>query len=727
MIEVVKLDHLLMDSDSVFQPVPGLSMLNGPPADFDPGNFEWELELQRPEDPVCIMFTSGSTGTPKGVICPLGGIIPIVKGDCYLPVDPEDTILQISAREFDAFTWEIWGALLNGASLFLLPKIWSVSDLGKYIEQGNVTAAFFTARLFDLLLETIPDALAGMRMISFGGEAASPFHCSLARRLLPQTRLINGYGPTENTFLCCSYVLGEGSDNSEVVPIGVPRMGDVAFILDPDTLEPLPGEATGELFVGGPGLAIGYTDLELTKQKFIWHPSLKVRLFRTGDIVTRSESDQYIYRGRHDRQVKFLGHWVNLFDVEQAMCRHPMVRSTHVVLHEVSGQNRLVAFYRTPNQKPVERRSLVDFLSDKVGDYAVPQWFEHVTALPLKPNGKVDVSKIVEDLYGRSGMPEAEDPLERLWARLLYPTPIRKDTHFFKEGGDSLSALNLIIEVEKTFEISLPADYLLNHPVFEEFSRNIGLLSSPSLVVSLTDDIGEHALILVPHMSGSPNSFAGMLTDLRFEGPILSIDMPRLLDDRSIEDVRGISQRCGEALTAFGLKTASLIGPSMGGVIAVDLAAELEDRGIEINKVILLDSYTPPLVVLAQVLNKNNLSIRVWWRRLVRWIKPVVGRDETEFGRHSRVTKKSHLGAKLFAFGPLRYFNPRIPSAKSFVLFSAEAGSPWALRHATDHGWRRLLPNLRVYRVVGTHDSMIDKINGPRLANRISTILGGGE
>jgi thioesterase domain-containing protein len=416
---------------------------------------------------------------------------------------------------------------------------------------------------------------------------------------------------------------------------------------------------------------------------------------------------------------------VNLFDVEQAMCRHPMVRSAHVVLHEVSGQNKLVALYRTPNQEPVERRSLVDFLSDKVGDYAVPQWFEHVPVLPLKPNGKVDVSKIVEDLDRRPGMPEAEDPLERLWARLLHPTPIRKDTHFFEEGGDSLSALNLLVEVEKTLGYSLPADYLLNHPVFQEFRGNLGRLSSPSLVVSLTDKIGQHALILVPHLSGSPNSFAGMLAGLRFDGPILSIDMTRLVNDPSIQDVRGISQRCGDALEAFGLKTASLLGPSMGGVIAVDLAAELEEGGIEIDEVILLDSYTPPLVVLAQILNRNNLSIRVWWRRLVRWIKPV-GREGIEFGRHPGMTKKSHLGAKIFAFGPIRYFSPRIPSAKSFVLFSAETGQRWALRHAPDHGWRRLLPNLRVYRVVGTHDSMIDAINGPRLANRISTILGGG-
>lgn len=669
------------------------------------------------DDPVCIMFTSGSTGTPKGVICPLGGIVPLVTGDCHLPIHRDDTVLQISARAFDAFTWEVWGALLNGASLYLLPATWSVSDLGRLIRDGGVTAAFFTARLFDLLVEAAPETLSGMRMVSFGGEPASPWHCALAKRLLPGTQLINGYGPTENTTFTCSYVLGDGADTGEIVPIGTPKMGDVAVLLDPDSFEPITGDGVGELFVGGPGLAIGYTDPALTAQKFVTHPTLG-RLFRTGDAVKQLPSGDFHYLGRRDRQVKILGHRVDLFEIERVLGLHPRVASAHLVFNDTFGRNEIVAFYRSQDGRPIERQALTDFLDGQVVEQGIPHWFEHVDQPPLKQNGKIDIPALVKRLQARMSDPGADDVIAALWKRFLHPAPVSDDTHFFRQGGDSFAALSLVLEIEKHFGIALPADYLAEHPILADFRNNLPFARQASLVNPPIAPGTKSLLILVPWLDGSPNVFEHVLETLQYDGQVVSLDLSRLqCPPASLNSIRDISRACAQALDLQDMKSVSLLGPSLGGVLSLDLAAELGAQGVAIDKVVLIDSYAPWLISIdkiAEIVNAPMPSLRKLRDLLA----------QLAAGKRDKAPTRNQAAAMLDRLGLYSKCRPRIPTANSISLVKAGTCEVrFIVRAVPDHGWRGMVPALRVSESEGTHLSMLGATDGPALGRHLSAIL----
>jgi amino acid adenylation domain-containing protein len=309
-----------------------------------------------PENLAYVMFTSGSTGEPKGVAVPHRAVNRLVLNTDYIRLDPTDRIAQVSNASLDAATFEIWGALLNGGQLVILSKEVMLSPqlLACELRQNGITALFLTSALFNQLAAEVPGAFASFRTVIVGGEALDPKWVRNVLRHQPPLRLVNGYGPTENTtFTCCFEVrdLGEHATN---VPIGRPIANTLAYILDPH-LNPVPIGVPGELYAGGDGLARGYWNRpKLTAERFIASPFAQAtsppgaptrpRLYKTGDLARFLPDGTIEFLGRTDNQVKIRGFRVELGEIEAVLGRCPGIREIVVVLLDAgSGDKKLVA------------------------------------------------------------------------------------------------------------------------------------------------------------------------------------------------------------------------------------------------------------------------------------------------------------------------------------------------------------------------------------------------
>jgi amino acid adenylation domain-containing protein len=295
-----------------------------------------------------VMYTSGSTGMPKGVSVPHRAVVRLVKETNYAEFDREQVFLQFAPLSFDASTFEIWGSLLNGARLAVMPPgSASLAQLGSAIQRYGVTTLWLTAGLFHQMADEELEKLNGLKQLLAGGDVLSAAHVEQVARDLSHCQLINGYGPTENTTFTCCYPV-KPAETFDSVPIGFPISNTEVFILD-KAMRPVCDGEQGELYVGGDGLARGYlNDAPLTAERFIPHPFSSApgaRLYRTGDSVRRFGDGPIEFRGRLDQQVKIRGYRIELGEVETALAQHPIVRESIVVARpDAHGNKRLVAY-----------------------------------------------------------------------------------------------------------------------------------------------------------------------------------------------------------------------------------------------------------------------------------------------------------------------------------------------------------------------------------------------
>ena len=270
------------------------------------------------EDLAYVCFTSGSSGQPKGVSIPHRAIVRLVKNTTYVSLSASDVFLQFAPVSFDASTFEIWGCLLNGGRLVVLSsEMLSLAHIGSAIQKNNISVLWLTAGLFHQMVDYELDSLSGVRQLLAGGDVLSIAHVRKALERLREVRLINGYGPTENTTFTCCYSITHLSAEEHSVPIGRPISNTQCFILDPD-LQPVPIGVRGELFAGGDGLARGYlNDPELTAEKFIPNPFRPDSLlYRTGDFARYRSDGNIEFLGRIDNQVKIRGYRIELGEIE---------------------------------------------------------------------------------------------------------------------------------------------------------------------------------------------------------------------------------------------------------------------------------------------------------------------------------------------------------------------------------------------------------------------------
>ncbi|PSF37372.1 non-ribosomal peptide synthetase [Aphanothece hegewaldii CCALA 016] len=435
-----------------------------------------------------VMYTSGSTGIPKGVCIPHRGVIRLVKENNYIHFGTDEVFLQAAPTSFDAATFEIWGALLNGAKLVLLPYHQpSLTELGNAILKYQITTLWLTAGLFQLMIDEQLDSLVSIRQLLAGGDVLSRVHVQKFLHRYPNSRMINGYGPTEGTTFTCTADL---SVDDDALPIGRPISNTQVYILD-SYLQPVPVGVAGELYIGGDGLARGYLNrFDLTAEKFIPNPFSRdviyhvcTRLYQTGDRVRCLPNGNIEYLGRLDRQVKIRGFRIELGEIEAILNQHPKVKESVVIVQE-----RLIA-YVVPSQD-LTSSELRGFLSEQLPDYMIPAFFVLLDSLPLTSNGKIDRIALpspeitISDDVPRTAI---ESKLAEIWSNLLN-LEVGIHDNFFELGGDSILAIQIVARANQA-GLQITPKQIFQYQTIAELATIAGtsniILSEQGLVTGL--------------------------------------------------------------------------------------------------------------------------------------------------------------------------------------------------------------------------------------------------
>jgi aspartate racemase len=458
-------------------------------------------QIAGPTSLAYVMYTSGSTGRPKGVMVEHRGIVRLVRGTNYCRFGPDEVFLQFAPMSFDASTFEIWGALLNGSQLVLMPpKSSSLEELEVAVRRHSVTTLWLTAGLFHLMVEERPEGLRPLRQLLAGGDVLSPRHVRIFLKHAGDTSLINGYGPTENTtFTSCHTISADGAV-SESIPIGKPISNTQVYLLD-EQLNPVsPGE-TGELYTAGDGVARGYlNDPDATADKFLTDPFTDEphqRMYRTGDLARWRTDGTIEFLGRGDNQVKILGYRIEPAEIETVLQRHSHVKQACVVAKMENGGKRLAAYFIPSNSGPTPEE-LRDFVASQLPQHMVPAFFVALPTFPLSEHGKVDRGalaklEIAPKQESRAvGLQDSqlERTLGELWQRILQVPHVGLDDNFFDLGGDSLLLVAVHSNLQKILQTEISLTDLFEFATIRKLAQHLGHLESQTASLS---DVQERA------------------------------------------------------------------------------------------------------------------------------------------------------------------------------------------------------------------------------------------
>ncbi|MFE4511358.1 amino acid adenylation domain-containing protein, partial [Bacillus subtilis] len=431
-----------------------------------------------------VMYTSGTTGVPKGVCISHRNVIRLVKNTNYIPFSSDTRMLQAGAFGFDATTFEVWGSLLNGGTLYLVEKegILDTTLLKQAIVAMSINTALFTTALFNQLVEKDVSIFSSLEYLVVGGDVLLPKYINCVRGTYPQLKIINAYGPTENATISTTYEIEKHFEGS--IPIGKPISNTQAYILNNyNQVQPI--GVVGELCFGGDGLASGYLNRpELTKQKFITNPfNITEKVYRTGDMARWLSDGNIEFLGRVDHQVKIRGFRIELSEVESKLLSHYAVNEAIVLAKEdsKSGEKYLCAFYTTSAEAEINHKDIREYLRQSLPAYMVPSHFLQLEEFPLTVNGKVDRKALpepsrheaVNDEYIEPRN-ETEKKLIQLWEQVLGIEKVSVLNYFYDLGGNSLSATLLHAYIQKEFGIRLSLASILQNPTVEIMAKQIG-------------------------------------------------------------------------------------------------------------------------------------------------------------------------------------------------------------------------------------------------------------
>jgi amino acid adenylation domain-containing protein len=468
-----------------------------------------------PENLAYTIYTSGSTGRPKGVQICHGGVVALCGASRqFFNFNENDVWTIVHSFAFDFSVWEIWGCLLHGGRLVIVPfpAVQSAERFNEILISQKVTILNQTPSAIRQLLDLRQQAGAfadgghSLRLVICGGEALPR---EVAAQLLEwKVPLWNFYGPTEATVWATAQELQVVDESQASVPIGRPLMHAQAYILD-QHMQMVPFGVVGELHIGGRGLARGYLNRpKLTAELFrphLYSQERGARLYQTGDLARRLPDGSIEFLGRIDHQVKVRGFRIELEEIEAVLEQHPELRACVVTVSDDAGDKRLVAHLVAARDLLPAVKELRHFVKEKLPTYMVPAAFVFVESFPLTPNGKVD-RRALANLHGAaSGLAAADqaprDATEELlagrWAQLLNVRSVGVDDSFFELGGHSLLATQLVSWVRAAFDVELPLRSLFETPTIAELAKLIeqersarrGLLAPPLLPRARTEQL----------------------------------------------------------------------------------------------------------------------------------------------------------------------------------------------------------------------------------------------
>jgi len=435
-----------------------------------------------------VIYTSGSTGKPKGVAVTHRAVSRLVCNTNYVQLEPTDKVAQVANISFDAATFEIWGALLNGAQLVGMRRDVTLSppDFTAQIQQQQISVLFLTTALFNQIASVVPGAFNSLRYLLFGGEVADPRSVEAVLKQGPPQQLLHVYGPTENTTFTSWYRVQDVPERAISIPIGRAIANTQIYLLDAH-LNPVPIGVSGEIYLGGDGLARGYLNRpQLTAERFVPNPfssQPKARLYKSGDLARYRLDGNIEFLGRMDEQVKLRGFRIELGEIEAVLGQHPVVREAVIAVQEIDGDRRLVAYIVPSHQQAPTNSDLRCFLKSKLPDYMLPSAFVVLKALPLTPNGKVDrralsLTAVKTESAEVEVAPRTsiEVALAEIWSKIL-GLQVGVYDNFFQLGGHSLLATQLLLRVRNVFQVEIPLRSLFETPTIAGLAQYIETVS----------------------------------------------------------------------------------------------------------------------------------------------------------------------------------------------------------------------------------------------------------
>ena len=564
-----------------------------------------------PDDPAYVIYTSGSTGTPKGVVVPHRAVMRLVCDTDYVQIRPDDVVAQLANPAFDASTFEFWGPLLNGARIVPIAKTTAVDPraLASTLARERVSTIFITTALFNAVARDAPDAFRGCRAVLFGGEAVEPRWVHAVRTAGAPERLLHVYGPTETTTFATWHEVDELALNAATVPIGRPIANTLVSVLRADREPAAPGEP-GEIWIGGPGVALGYLARpDLTAERFVEDPSNALPRgiwYRTGDRARSSDDGAVEFLGRVDHQIKLRGHRVELGEIEAAIARMPQVREAVVsVVGDTSDSRQIVAHVVRADPTVPPPANVYSELRRTLPDYMLPATIVWLPALPLNASGKIDRRALeVPDAVAtrRGGVPTPprdmlEEVLLRIWQELLGDNEIGVLDHFFDVGGHSLLAARLVDAIEQETGVAIPLTAMFADDTVAGLAAALreGAPNGGAPILSFNEGKeGPAFVFLHGDFTGGGFYSRALVQALGPDQPVLLVHPHGLVDASVPDTIEAMAAERIEALRKLRPHGPYVVGGHCNGAfVAFEMARRLIEQGERVPAVIVIEARAP--------------------------------------------------------------------------------------------------------------------------------------
>jgi len=586
-----------------------------------------------------IIYTSGSTGMPKGVMIQQGSVVNYALALCdVLRTEPGWQYATVSTLAADLGNTAIFCALASGGCVQVLDyeTVTSAEAMARWMEQHPIDVLkIVPSHLSALLAGEHSKEVLPRRALVLGGEILPLSLLEHLRQLGGTCEVYNHYGPTEATIGVLvnplSRMGGVKEETGATIPLGRPITNTQVYVLN-QRMQVVPVGVTGELYIGGAGLAMGYVQQpEQTAERFVPHPwsqQAGARLYRTGDLARYSEEGKIEFVGRCDNQVKLRGYRIELAEVETTLRQHPNIRDSAVVVREDPSTGLHLVGYIVPRKLPLPAGMNIDvFLRERLPEYMVPSAFVYLKFLPLSANGKVDRQQLVAkrgenhslsslvDVGSQSRMiVQPRDAIEwrllQIWEDVLQMQPLSVIDNFFDLGGHSLLAVRLMSHIAKHFGQNLNLATLFEHPTVAELAAILRQQIPPedrSPLVAIQPQGTRPPFFCVPPGGGTAFCYVNLARRLGPDQPFYGLHTP---DWRNIEDAWATVEEMALHYLA-ALQTVQPQGPyllggwSSGGVIAFEMAQQLQRQGEEVGLLAILDSWMSDAQVRAETMEEE--------------------------------------------------------------------------------------------------------------------------
>ncbi|WP_281322334.1 non-ribosomal peptide synthetase [Flavobacterium aestivum] len=564
-----------------------------------------------------VIYTSGSTGKPKGVMMEQAGLINLCEWHAeYYDLTHKSKVSMLASISFDASIWEFWPAILQGATVYMAAKKQETGfdNLIDWIHEKEINQVFLPTAACKFLKQSGKEINPNIKILT-GGDTLGNFE------KVPFT-LYNNYGPTEAAVVSTVFKVDKAYEDKHV-PIGKPITNKEIYILD-GKLNPMPVGFEGELYIGGAGIARGYINQEeLTNAAFIPNPFGEGRLYKTGDVAKWLEDGNIEFIGRNDAQVNLRGLRIELGEIESNLLSHPLIHQVLVNVHTVQEDEYLIAYFIS--DEVLEKNGLKDYLRDFLPGYMIPEHFIQLEKFPLTLNGKIDKKVLpmpteISKFKYVAPRNENEVMMVEIWKKILDREEVGIEDNFFEIGGHSMKALQMVSRVNAEMDLRINLGNVISAPYIKDLVETINDYQRDfNNIVTLTDnEEKEDDVFFFPPLMGTSLAYMGIVKMLKddfnchgIQDNGFDFDEPF---DKNLEDKAWNFAR--QIMKYRSQRKLTLIGFSLGASLAFETAKILEDKGFEIQLLIIdrnISRRKPKLTDEVKRANESELQYLEGW------------------------------------------------------------------------------------------------------------------